>query len=165
MAEIPNIIDTWDGRFCGQVRQILYPNGYGAGGEHVLHESANLVVDSAMEVMIQALMGDERISGVTFGKTGGKPVTRGTRVVRGPVAFSRTGEFTDTRPFASRDSKGLRTIGTWTAVLSPSQNLTYDTLGLVSSADLLFAAVSFPEVTLSAGESIAVQWTILLRGN
>lgn len=151
------------GRLRGRVRQTLHLKGDPAG--QVIFDGHNLVVDAALEIMIQALMGQERIHGVSFSNTGGLPVTKGIRSARSPVAFAATGSTTDTQPFASRDESGLRSIGTWTAVLEAAADLTYDTLGLVSTSDVLFAATSFAPVNLLAGSTIAVQWTILMRGS
>lgn len=154
-------IDAWDGRFHGHVRQSwVLPDGTHAP----LFDGHNLVVDAAMEIMIRALMGQESIRGVEFGFAGGVPVARGLRSIRSPVGFAPVGQTNDTRPFLSRDAAGLRSIGTWTAIFTAPQALTYDSLGLVSDSNLLFAAVSFDAVNLAAAEVIAVQWTILLRG-
>lgn len=150
-------------QFQGRVRQALIRDPANPISE-VLFDGKNLVVDSALELMILALQGEDSIRNVDFGYTGGRPITPGLRSIGSPVASAQTGAFADTRPFASRDSRGLRSIGTWTAVLTPSSAITYDTLGLVSSVGLLFAAVAFAPVALAAGETISVQWTIFLRG-
>lgn len=134
-------------------------------GSKVLYDDHNTVVDLAPEIMIQALMGDERISGIEFGYAKGRPVTRGLRTVLSPVGHAPTGATAETRPFASRDNAGLRTIGTWVAILSPDADITYDMMGLVSTANRTFAVTSFPKVTLPAGDQIEVEWTIRLRGN
>ena len=124
----------------------------------------NLVVDQAAEIVLQALLGEEAIRGVEFGFSGGKPVTAGLKVMPTPVGYAPTGTTAETRPFVTRDDAGLRTIGTWQAQFSPENDIDYDTLGLVSGSNRLFAATSFPTVSLSAGENIEVEWTILLRG-
>jgi len=150
-------------KFEGRVRQTRLRDQEQLTGD-VIFDGKNRVVDSALELMILALQGEDSIRNVDFGYTGGRPVTPGLRSIGSPVASAQTGTLSDTRPFASRDARGLRSIGTWTAVLTPSQTITYDTLGLVSSVGLLFAAVTFAPVNLAAGETIAVQWTIFLRG-
>jgi hypothetical protein len=158
-------VDIWEGRFKGRVRQTKYPSPVRDPAQgQVIHDGHNLIVDNALEVMIAALMGSETIQAVDFGYAGGKPVTRGLRSILSPVAYARTGEYVDTKPVASRDEAGIRSIGTWTAVLTPDTELVYDTLGLVTSSNAMIAATNFEAVTLAAGETIAVQWTILLRG-
>lgn len=153
--------EVWDGRFIGRVRQAVT----GVDGiKRVISDSPNLVVDAALEIMVRALMGEDRIAGVEFGNSGGAPISRGLRTIQAPVAFANSGSSSGTRPFVSRDSSGLRSIGTWTSTLTPDQNLTYDTLGLVGASNLLFAAIAFDSVSLVIGETISVQWTILLRG-
>lgn len=153
------IVDAWSGRFVGRVRQLRCT----PAGQECFHDAKNLVVDSALEVMIRALQGQESIRGVEFGFTGGVPVSPGLRSVRSPVGFAPSGATNDTRPFISRDASGLRSIGTWTATFTAPQALSYDTLGLVSDSSLLFAAVAFDTVSLAVAETIAVQWTISLR--
>ena len=157
-----SVIDAWDGRFVGHVQQARLSGDQ--ANEDVFFDGHNLVVDAALEVMIRSLLGQEEIRGVEFGSSGGTPVSRGLRTIRGPVGFAQAGTSSNTRPFVSRDGAGLRSIGTWTAVFTAPQPLTYDMLGLVSSSNLLFAAVSFDPVSLAASETVAVRWTILLRG-
>lgn len=145
-------------RATGIVKQTLVLTG------EVIRHKPNLVVDSSLEVMIQALFGGASVAGVSFGKTGGRPVTKSLRSIGAPVGFAKVNEFADTKNFASKDDRGLRTVGTWTAILKPSTSITYDTLGLITNTNQLVAANSFDPVTLVAEQAIAVQWTILLRG-
>jgi len=137
---------------------------YRADGGSLVLDKSNLIVDSGFELMLRALMGNEAVKAIVFGHTGGRPVTSGTRTIGSPVARSAVGEFTNTQNYVSRDASSLRTIGTWTALLTPTQPLVYDTLGLVSATNLLFAAQTFDPVNVLANETIAVQWTIYLRG-
>ena len=153
--------EVWDGRFIGRVKQHVTDAN---GGKRVVCDSPNLVVDAALEIMIRSLMGEDSIAGVEFGNAGGVPISRGLRTIQAPVDFAPTGTTSGTKPYVSRDSSGLRSIGTWTSTLTPAQNLTYDTLGLVGSSNLLFAAIAFSPVSLVIGETVSVQWTILLRG-
>lgn len=134
-------------------------------GGKVVFDKQNLIVDLASEILIQALLGAETIAGVEFGYTKGRPVSRGLRAMPSPVGHAATGTDSNTRPFVSRDANGLRSIGTWIAVFTPTNNIKYDTLGLVSSNSRLFAAVATGEVDLAGGESVEVEWTIYLRGN
>lgn len=153
--------EVWDGRFVGRVNQsVLGVDGV----NRVVCDAPNLVVDAALEVMIRALMGEDRVAGVDFGNSGGVPISRALRTIQAPVAYAPVGAAAATRPFVSHDASGLRSIGTWTATLTPGQNITYDTLGLVGASNLLFAAIAFSPVSLVVGETVSVQWTILLRG-
>ncbi len=131
-----------------------------------LFEKQNLVVDVAVQLMAQALMGADQVDGVIFGLTGGIVVTPGLRSVFNPIHRSPVGSNSSLPPFITKDANGLSSICNWVATFTNSGvgSLSYDMLGLVSQNDRLFAALSFPAVTLSAGETIAVEWTILLRG-
>jgi len=133
------------------------------GDGAVLFDGSNLVVQGGMELIVRALMGTDRITGVNFGLTANRAITVGTRGIGTPVANASV-ETSGIAPTIAKDGRGARTIGTWTAVLAATSVLTYDTLGLVSDSGLLFAALTFSPVTLQIGESVAVQWTILLRG-
>lgn len=129
-------------------------------------QRSNLVVDSSVEVMMQALMGRDLIDTILFGDSGGAAVTPGLKSIFNPVFRATCGTSSSIPPVISKDTRGLSSIGTWTAVYTnpgPS-TASYDMLGLVTQNSRLFAATSFPTVTLAAGESIAVEWTILLAG-
>lgn len=132
----------------------------------VIFEQHNLVVDSSVEVMLQALMGRDLIDAVIFGDSGGASVTPGLRSIFNPVFRAVAGSTSSIPPVISRDGRGLSSIGTWTAVYTnpgPS-SVTYDMVGLITQTSRLFAATAFAPVTLAVGESIAVEWTILLAG-
>jgi hypothetical protein len=129
----------------------------------VLADGPNLVLQNALEVMAFALLGQDSIRYISFGKTG-KPVTPGMTTVGSPVAQILLGDTGDTLPFVTRDSGGLRSIVTWAGLYTPIAPVTYDTLGLVSTTGGLFSAYATAETTLGAGETISVQWTIALRG-
>jgi hypothetical protein len=128
----------------------------------VIHEQDNLVVETAAEVAVAALMGNAVVAGVSLGYTGGKPVSAGLQAAPSPVAYAQTGTTAATKPFASRDDQGLRTVGTWQAIFSPQEEITYDTLTLVSSSGRAVAATAFPEITLQPGSDIQFQWTLKL---
>jgi hypothetical protein len=132
----------------------------------VMLKKHNLVVDSSVEVMLQALMGRDLIDTILFGDSGGAAVTPGLKSIFNPVFRATAGTSSSIPPVISKDNRGLSSVGTWTAVYTnpgPS-TATYDMLGLVTQNSRLFAATSFPSVSLAAGESIAVEWTILLAG-
>jgi hypothetical protein len=134
------------------------------GGEIILVKP-NLVVDCGLELLLRALVGIDSIRNVVFGLTGGRPITPGLRTLGAPVAKARVSQQDNTKTYISKDVKGLRTIATYTALLTPATNLQYDSLGLVSTTNLLYAAQTFAPISLAAGETIAVQWTTFLRGN
>lgn len=133
----------------------------------LLQQHPNQIVDVGVELMAQALMGGDLVSAVLFGYTNGIVVTPGLRSIYNPVARASVGPNANVPSFISKDDDGFSSICNWTATLTnpgPS-NLSYDMLGLVSQNDRLLAATSnFGTVTLVANETIAVQWTILLRG-
>lgn len=145
--------------WVGKVRQISSTRGE-------LLKKNNLVVDVAVQMMAHALMGSDQIDGVIFGLTGGVVVTPGLRSIFNPIHRSPVGNNSSLAPFITRDANNLSSICNWVATYTNSGvvPLSYDMLGLVSQNDRLFAALSFPAVTLSPGETIAVEWTILLRG-
>lgn len=158
---------VFDPRPQGFVRQWRFARGarYSPGGGVLIHEGPNLVVDSAFELMVQALIGDDSIRGMNFGLTNGRPISPGLRTIGTPVATVAVDEFDNTKTFTSKDAKGLRSIVTWTGLLTAGGSaITYDTVGLVSTTNLLFAAKLDGEVVVAPGETIAVQWTVLLRG-
>jgi len=143
----------------GNVRMISRERG-------VLLEQHNLVVDASVEVMMQALMGRDLIDTVQFGDSGGASVTPGLRSIFNPVFRAAAGSTSSIPPVISRDNRGLSSVGTWTAVYTntdPSP-VTYDMVGLTTQSSRLFAATAFAPVSLAVGESIAVEWTILLAG-
>jgi hypothetical protein len=143
----------------GHVRQTSNLRG-------VIMDKDNLVVDGSVEVMLQALLGRDQIDSILFGDSGGVVATPGLRSIFNPINRSAAGQASSIQPIVSKGATGLSSIGTWTAIYTnpgPS-SVTYDMLGVVSQNERLFAATSFPTVTLVAGESIAVEWTILLAG-
>jgi hypothetical protein len=149
--------DCWPGRPAGRVRQIL-------NNDKEIFRGSNLVVDTSLEVMVNALMGRDRIARVEFADMS-TPIYPGLRSLRNPVGNAAVGETTDLQPFVSPDSYGVRSIGTWSAVFTPSEAISYDTLGLITTNGRLFAATSFNRVDLNPGDSILVQWTILTRAD
>lgn len=156
-----DLADSVSPRPVGHVKQFLRK----AGSDPVLiREGDNLVVNAALEQMLLALMGQATIRRVQFANTGGRPASAGQRTLLNPLGSVQTGQTPDTQPFLTRDSRGARTIGTWSAVWTPSSAVTYDTLGLLTSTGVLFAATTFDAITLAPGDGIAVQWTIYLRG-
>ena len=144
--------------WVGQVRQRSDQRG-------MLFEKDNLVVDVAVQLMAQALLGADQVDAVIFGNTGGVVVTPGLRSVFNPIHRAPVGTNSSLAPFITRDASGLSSICNWIATFTNGSliSLTYDMLGLVSQNDRLFAALS-TNVTLSPGETIAVEWSILLRG-
>lgn len=152
-----DLIDAFRAQPIGHVRQTLVDSG------KVILDQHNLVVDASMEVMLQALFGAAALRHVVFAFTGGRPVTPSLRSLPA-VGIGNLNETPETKNFASRDNRGLATIGTFTSIFKPATGITYDTLGLTSTTLLLFAATSFEPVTLASGQAVATQWTILLRG-
>jgi len=142
----------------GFVRQRLVDTG------QVLRDTHNLCVDSAIEIMAMALWGQAAIGAVAFGNTGGRAVTTGLRSIGTPVGKANVSSSAVTPNYISQDDRGLRSIITFSAVLTPTKIITYDTLALVSNLNNVFAATNFPAVTLNVGQAVAVEWTILLRG-
>ena len=151
------VIDTAGFQFRGHVRQTRLSD------LARVFDGSNLVVDAAYEAIIESLVGTERIAFIEFGNTGGQPATKGLRSLRSPVGSVAVGSSPETKAFTTKDDYGVRSIGTWSAVYTPTLNVTYDMLGLVTTSGILFAAVAFDAVTLTAGESLLVQWTIQLR--
>lgn len=144
----------------GHVRQTSSLRG-------LLLEKNNLVVNISVELMAQALTGGDQVANVLFGLSGGVPVTPGLTAIYNPVNVSPCGVTSSTPPVISDDNNGLASIVTWTATWTNStmSSVSYDMLGLVSQNTRLFAALAFDAVTLAPNESIAVEWTILLRGS
>jgi len=145
-------------RPIGIVRQSLVDSG------KLLHETHNLCVDGAVEIMALALWGQAALTGIAFGNTGGRPVTSGIRSIGSPIAKAKLSTSSEVPNYISVDNHGLRSIVTFSAIYKPDTLITYDTLALVSNLNSVFAATSFPAVTLNGGQAVAVQWTILLRG-
>jgi hypothetical protein len=152
-------------RPMGHVKQIV--------DGKVIREGHNLIVDSALEVMLQGLFGGSKITQVAFGNSGGDGISvpsispsMRTIPVTPNGATALIGQLPDTQSYASLDSRGIRSIGTFIAILKVlgNNNFTYDTLGLTSNTGLLFAVTSFLPVTLTPGQSVSVQWSVLLRG-
>lgn len=153
---------VYDHTPIGRIRQILTRPGQ---EPVVIREHTNLVVLSAVEMMLQALMGRDSIQNIQFGLTGERPITSGIRTIGSPVATTPVNQTDSSQTIVSKDSAGLRTIGTFIGVYAATGSLSYDTLGLASSTGLLFAAsTNFGTVPLVSGDSITVEWTILLRG-
>jgi len=144
--------------WVGRVRQRSDQRG-------MLFEKQNLIVDVAVQLMAQALLGADQVDAVIFGNTGGVIVTPGLRSVFNPIHRAPVGTNSSLAPFITKDANGLSSICNWIATFTNNAlvPLTYDMLGLVSQNDRLFAALS-TNVTLSPGETIAVEWSILLRG-
>lgn len=122
----------------------------------------NLIVDCSFEIILAALFNQQYLTGVALGFNNGRPVTSDLRTLSGLLAIAKLDSTAETRSFTSKDSRGLRSIGTVTGIYSPTSSLTYDTLGLISTNNLLFAAASFPSRTIT--KPIATEWTIYLRG-
>lgn len=136
-------------------------------GDKVVVDQHNLVVDGAFDALFRALMSPaEHITNVNFSFTNGRGTTPGLLVTPGSlvgvaaVGLSGSGS---TPPVIT--PRGTRSVaGTWRAVLTPTVAITYDFLGLTMTSGELFAATAFPARTVSAGEPIAVQWTINIQG-
>lgn len=131
----------------------------------VLLEQDNMVVDAMYDLLIRGLINEDAVARVHAVLANGLPVTRGLRTLGSPVLNVPVEAGGDSAPIKSVDSRGLRSICTWTAMLQPSGSVTYDTLGLVSRTGLLCAATAFQPITIGLGDVISVQWTIALRGN
>ena len=120
----------------------------------------NLFVDSGFEVLSGALANTDYVRHVIFAQTGGRSVVPDLRGLPGLVLPIEVGT-----PVFLADSTSRRTRVRWTATdVVPPGDITYDTLGLTAASGLLVAAVSWPESTALAGENIAVEWTLNLRG-
>ena len=133
----------------------------------VVLDQHNQIVETAYEAVLRALMSDnERVANIVFAVNGGRPVTRGTRLVGDPVATTPAGasDAGALRPIISKDEQGRRVIGTWSGLLSPAGDVTFDCLGLSMTSGLLFAGTAFPSRTVNAGSTVVVRWTIHLLG-
>lgn len=148
------MLDLVDLRMKGHVR-------LRSRGELVLDQH-NLVVDSAYEGVLRALTGVDTIGAVVFANSGGIPAAPGLRGLINPVATAAIGQDAETKPYITRDARGRKAVCTWTALLQPSVDMTYDSLGLTTVTGLLFAVTTFAARTAVAGDDIAVQWTINL---
>jgi hypothetical protein len=146
-------------RLRGHVEQWLTKPG---GSRILLHAGHNDIVFSSLEIVLAALLAQDSIQNIQFGLTGERPITQGIRTIGTPVATAPINSGVPT--VISKDSNGLCTIATVTAVITPVANLTYDTLGLTSSTGLLFSATTFGSTTIDAADTLSVQWTILLNG-
>jgi hypothetical protein len=132
----------------------------------LIFDDHNLVVDASVELVVQALLGRDSIDSILFGFSGGVVVTPGLRQVYNPVYRAPVGISSSVPPYISKDDIGLKSVVTWTGVYSNTSpsSVSYDMLGLVSQNDRMFAAVSFPTVSIAPNESVAVEWTIITRG-
>ena len=141
---------------------------------NIIREGDNLVVDSALEVMMQCLMvgASSALSAIIFGNTGSavpgvapliSPSMR-TVATAGGGAVSPLNQLADTLSYTSADLTGLKSIGTFITIYKPTTSFTYDTLGLISYTGLLFAVTSFVPVTLPAHQAVSVQWQLQLAG-
>lgn len=136
----------------GRVIQVLR-------GQHYAVD--NLVVDTALESIIRGWMTGDSISHFVFAYTGGVPIQPTTKSLTGIVATVAVGG-TNFEAYSTRDSMGLRSIGTWRGSFTPSVSTTYDTLGLMSVAGTLIAATTFGARTLTPPESVETLWTLRL---
>ena len=134
-------------------------------GDCTLYDDHNLVVDSAYEVAVRALLRNDAVRRVLFADLGGKKVAASLRTLPSVVGSADVGVSGDQRPLILRDARGRRTIGRWSAVLTADRDIAYDTIGLATGTGLLFSAASMPRTPLVKGESITVDWTIQLQGN
>lgn len=148
--------DALDTKFRGHIRQ------WDLVTKEVLVDKDNLIVDCSFEIALGALFGQQTLIGIAFALTGGKPVTKDLRTLSSLLTVAAINSTPDTKSFLTKDSQGLRTIGTVTAIYSPSGSFTYDTVGLISNTNLLFAAANFPSRTITV--PIATEWTIFLKG-
>lgn len=145
----------------------LLPVGYvtlTVNGEQILNGS-NLVLDNLYELALRSMMGTDSVKTVQFAATAGQPIVPAMSRLPSVVASSPVGASGDSRPLISADSNGRRTVGTWSATLTATGPLSYDAIGLVSTTGLLVAALYVGTVTLSAGDVVAVTWTIGVRGS
>ncbi len=136
-----------------------------SGQRQVILDQDNMAVDAMYDLLIRSLIGEDTVARVHAVMANGLPITRGLRTLGAPVLNVPVEVGGDAAPIKSVDSRGLRSICTWTALLQPSGTVTYDALGLVSKTGLLCAATAFQPITIGLGDTISVQWTIALRGN
>lgn len=136
-------------------------------GDKVVVDQENLVVDLAFDAILRALMSpSEYIAYVNFSFANGRQVTPGLRITPGSlvgVATVGVSGGSSNQPVITQ-LPPRAVLGTWRALLTPTVAITYDLLGLTMYSGELFAATSFPARTVSAGEPIAVQWSINLQG-
>lgn len=148
--------DALNFKLCGHIRQ------WDLLTKELVLDKDNLVVDCSFEIALAALLGQQTLVGIALGYTNGRPVTHDLRTLSSLIGIAAIGSTPETQSFTSKDSRGLRTIATMTGIYSPTESTTYDTLGLISNTNLLFAASSFPARTIT--KPIATEWTIYLRG-
>jgi len=126
-------------------------------GGVLVYDGPNLVLNIAPEILTRAALGQDSIARIAFADTARTPATPGMRSIPGIVqtlpATRETG----------RDARGRRAVGIWRAVWPAVADTRYDFLALLTDSMLPFAARSFEPVTLPAGESVAVRWTINFR--
>jgi hypothetical protein len=126
----------------------------------------NRVLDTAYECVLRALMTPgERIGAVVFVASQGLAVTPGLSFLPTPAWYVALGTLddTDTPPFIREGTDKRRNKGVWTAVGTPTTNVTYDTLGLLMTSGLIFAATQFESRTALADTPVSVQWEITLE--
>lgn len=131
----------------------------------VVFDGHNLVTTAFYELALRAMMNTDHVASVVFVDRAA-PIDVGLRTLGPALAIANISTSDEAQPFLTRDAKGDRTIGTWTAVhLVTGVDLTYNTLGLISDTGLLIAATKLlSPTTVLVGDSTAVQWTINLRG-
>ena len=122
------------------------------------HDAPNMLMNQSVELMLRCLMGVESVNGIVVANTDRRPATPGMKTLPGGILTLQA------ESDIGRDAQGNRTLATWRGVWTPEETQTYDMLGLLTRNRFLFAATSFEPVTIQAGEQIAINWTILLRG-
>lgn len=124
----------------------------------------NVVTDTAIEVILRSLLASDSIKNVVFAYTGGLVPSPTTKALPGILAVSPVATTGELQPDSFKDLSGVRSVGRWQTSYTPAADLTYDALGLVSSAGLLVAAIGLQPTTFAAGEPQIVEWTLALRG-
>lgn len=125
--------------------------------ERVIYDGHNMVLDLAVEVMVEALVYGNALNNVGFALTNQTP-RAGLRTIPGGVTLAAASAE------IVKDANGFRTIGTWRATLTPGSTVVYDTLFLLNNNLRPFAALgNFGTITLTAGMPMSVRWSIILR--
>lgn len=139
-------------KLTGSVRQ--YDT---ATGRELLNKS-NLVVDSALELILLSLLNRQHLGVILFAFRDGVPVVPTIRTLASPVGIAPLN-----LPASKvlQDDSGHRTIAVVGATLVPTGTVTYDTLALASDRGLVYSAVNLDEAR-TVDAPITTEWTIYL---
>jgi hypothetical protein len=124
----------------------------------------NRVLLGAAEGVLRALMTDnERISTIVLVNGQGLTITPGLNFLPTPAFTMAVGSAESlTNPPFIKTTGDLKNIGVWTGSGTPTSTFQYDTLGLLMTSGIIFAATNVGLKTANAGVPLNVQWSITL---